>query len=198
MTLEDFNGNIIAYRSKKRYEQQPEDIRKKIDQFQEMPPKKYQLKVIKKEKRYPEKGDIFEIKPTDDLLLYGLVINNHVNNINGEDLLVVLIFKAGVNPKGMRDAFLKENILLPPQTVGIEYWTRGYFYTVDAVDMDDYCIDYGFFDVGSIYTIGHGLFLNEYGERIEREPELLGVYGVSTITGIASKVTRELIIDRLL
>lgn len=158
----------------------------------------YQLKVIKKEKRYPDIGDVFLIKPTDDLLLYGLVINNHVNNINGEDLLVVLIFKAGIDSRLICDKTLEGNVLLPPQTVGVEYWTRGYFHTVDAVDISDWYIDYGFFDVGSIYVRGYGLFVNEYGERIDREPKLLGTYGVSTIIGIASKITRELIIDRIL
>ena len=52
----------------------------------------YQLKVLKKKRVYPEIGDIFQIKPTENITYYGVVINNHVTNRNGEDLIVVVIF----------------------------------------------------------------------------------------------------------
>ena len=37
-------------------------------------------------------------------------------------------------------------------------------------------------------------FVDEYGNEIFHEPELLEVYGVGTVTGIARQVTQELII----
>lgn len=36
--------------------------------------------------------------------------------------------------------------------------------------------------------------MDEYGNEILREPELLEVYGVATVTGVARLVTQELII----
>lgn len=48
--------------------------------------------------------------------------------------------------------------------------------------------NYGF------YKIGKRKFVDEYGNEIPCEPELLEVYGVATVTGIARMVTQELII----
>lgn len=102
--------------------------------------------------------------PKGDLFYYGLVVNNHINNINGEELLI------------------------PPQIVGKEYWTRGYFYNVEHYNEKVNIDSCGF------YSIGKRQFVDEYGNEITNEPELLGMYGVATITGIARKINRELII----
>ncbi|HJD45872.1 MAG TPA: hypothetical protein H9909_03425 [Candidatus Mediterraneibacter norfolkensis] len=76
----------------------------------------------------------------------------------------------------------------PPQIVGKEYWTRGYFYNVKRFDGVLDIKNYGF------YKIGKRKFVDEYGNEILREPELLEVYGVATVTGVARLVTQELII----
>ena len=57
----------------------------------------YQLQVIKRKKIYPEIGDIFTINPKDNIYFKGIVINNHIDNMNGEDLLLILIFKQNVD-----------------------------------------------------------------------------------------------------
>ena len=41
---------------------------------------------------------------------------------------------------------------------------------------------------------GDASFFDEYGNEIPGEPQLLGTYGVATITGIAGKISQELII----
>ena len=62
-------------------------------------------------------------------------MNNHINNINGDDLLVVMIF---CNEAEIQECIQKgikaEDLLIPPQIVGKEYWTRGYFYNVKRFD----------------------------------------------------------------
>ena len=52
--------------------------------------------------------------------------------------------------------------------------------------------NYGF------YRIGYRKFVDEYGNDLNYEPELLGTFGVSTINGIALQITQELIIRRII
>ena len=52
--------------------------------------------------------------------------------------------------------------------------------------------NYGF------YRIGKGKFVDEYGNVLNCEPELLGCSGVVTITGIAYQITQELIIRKII
>lgn len=187
--FKSLNDNIISNQWKKRYAQQPDEIKKKLDKLDNANATDYQLQVIKRKRIYPEIGDIFQVNPHNDIILYGVVINNHVNNINGEDLLVVMIFKNEVDIKESISHGVKyDELFIPPQIVGKEYWTRGYFYNIDHYNEKINVGNYGF------YSIGKKKFLNEYGDNILDKIELLGTYGVATIYGIAMEINQELII----
>ena len=121
----------------------------------------YQLQVIKRKRIYPEIGDIFRICPRENIEYFGIVVNNHVNSKN-------------------------EDLLIDPEIVGKEYWTRGYFFNVGHTEICEN--NYGF------YSIGKCRFFDEYGDDIHEEPNLLGTYGVATISGIAYRINQELII----
>lgn len=191
--LKNINNNIIANRWKQRYAEQPIDIREKLDKLSEAKIEEYQLQVVKRRRIYPQIGDLFKVNPKADIILYGVVINNHINNINGEDLLLVLIFKEKVNIKKILcDGVKNEHLMIPPQIVGKEYWTRGYFYNIDYVDNANKVKEYGF------YSVGKGKFFDEYGNELAYEPQLLGIYGVATISGVAKKINQELIIARII
>lgn len=190
--MRDINDNIIANRTKARYEKLSDDIKRKLDDFNNADIAEYQLKVIKRKRSYPEIGDLFKINPKNEILLYGVVINNHINNINGDDLILILIFKQGVNVERCIEEGIKcDDLLLYPEIVGKEYWTRGYFYNYSHYDKHINFDNYGF------YSIGKDKFVNEYGEEIG-EPQILGTYGVATDIGIARMINRELIIAGIL
>ena len=93
----DINNNIRANRWRERYGKLPDDIKAKLDALADADFREYQLKVIKRKRIYPEIGDIFKICPCEDVEYYGIAVNNHVNNNNGEDLIVVLIFKSEID-----------------------------------------------------------------------------------------------------
>ena len=191
--LKNINDNVIANQWKQRYTEQPDGIKEKLDELERKEFKDYQLQVIKRKRVYPQIGDIFKINPKEDIVLYGIVINNHISNINGEELLVILIFKEGVDITNIQYEDMKNiQFLLPPQIVGKEYWTKGYFYNIDHIDKISNMKDYGF------YSIGKGKCFDEYGNEIKFAPQLLGTYGVVTISGIARKINRELIIAGIL
>lgn len=191
--LKNINDNVITNQWKQRYTEQPDRIKEKLDELEKKELKDYQLQVIKRKRVYPQKGDIFKINPKEDIILYGIVINNHISNINGEELLVILIFKEDVDITNIQYEDMKNiQFLLPPQIVGKEYWTKGYFYNIDHIDKISNIKDYGF------YSIGKGKYFDEYGNEIKFAPRLLGTYGVVTISGIARKINRELIIAGIL
>ncbi len=184
----DLKNNIISNRWKERYSKLPDEIKERLDNLDAS---NCQLQVIKRKRAYPEIGDIFKVNPKGDLFYYGLVVNNHINNINGDELLLILIFKEGVDIRESIGRGVKnEELLIPPQIVGKEYWTRGYFYNIEHYNGEINIDNYGFYNIG----IGKRNFLDEYGNELTDEPELLGLYGVVTIIGIASKINQELII----
>lgn len=190
--LKNINNNIIANRWKQRYAEQPEAIKEKLDKLNDMSVQDYQLQIIKRKRLYPQIGDVFILKPTSYITLQGIVINNHINNINGDDLLLVLIFKPDVNIEAVISEGVKYcDLIISPVMVGKEYWTRGYFNNISNINLGN-IKNYGF------YSIGKGKFLNEYGKELVKEPELLGTYGVATISGIAREINQELIIAGVL
>lgn len=191
--LKNINNNIISYRWEKRYAKLSKEIKERLEILDNSDVSEYQLQVIKRKRIYPEIGDIFRINPKGELFFYGIVVNNHINNNNGEDLLLVFIFKEGVNIKeSISNGVKNDYLLLPPQIVGKEYWSRGYFYNIDHYDRRLSIDDYGF------YRIGEGKFVDEYGKEITTKPYMLGTYGVSTIYGIAMEINKELIIAGIL
>lgn len=187
--LKNMNNNILSNRWKERYEKLSDEIKEKLDNLNNADISDYQLQVIKRKRIYPEIGDIFTINPKDNIHFKGIVINNHIDNMNGEDLLLILIFKQNVDIyKSIRNGVKEDELLIPPQIVGKEYWTRGYFYNIDHYGEMFKVENYGF------YSIGKGQFLDEYGKELVKQPDLLGTYGVATISGVARKINRELII----
>jgi hypothetical protein len=188
MKAAEINNNPIAREWKERYSKLSEEKKKKIDELDNMMISEYQLKVIKRSRTYPEIGDIFKINPKDYIFYYGIVINNHITSIYGEDLLVVLIFD---NNEKIEDKLskkiLRKDLLLTPCLVGKEYWSRGYFFNMDHYTSTIDMCSYGF------YRLGTGLYVNEYNDKLNYIPELVSM-GVYTISGIAYEINKEMII----
>lgn len=186
--LSYLKDNIMSNKWRKKYEQCSQEVKDKLDRLDDMLIKEYQLQVIKRKKEYPEIGDIFQIKPRENIEYYGIVVNNHVNNNNGDDLLVIFIFKSGIDiEQSVKNGVKKEELLIDPEIVGKEYWTRGYFFNIGHTEIKEN--KYGF------YSIGKCKFFDEYGNDIHNEPYLLGTYGVATISGIAYGINQEMIIN---
>lgn len=134
-----------------------------------------------------------KINPIDDIYFYGVVLNNHIYSINGDDLLLILIFKQDIDiNKSISNGVSEDELLLPPQIVGKEYWSRGYFYNIDHYDELLNIEDYGF------YSVGKPQFFDEYGIELLNQPRLLGTFGVTTISSIAKKINQELIISEII
>jgi len=191
--LKDINNNPLSRRWKKRYNEQPSDIKKMLDELSNQEFVQYQLNVIKRKRVIPRKGDIFLVNPKESLYFFGVVINDNVSNINGEGLYVVMIFRNKAESLIDTNFVVDyENLLIDPSIVGKEYWSKGYFYNIGLTVESFQDIDYGF------YGVGKGKYFDEYGKELFQEPYLLGTFGVTTISGIAYEINKELIIDNSL
>ena len=191
------DDHVVLNRWKKRYNNLYEKTRKEIDELSAARDnhecEKYQLLKIKRSYKYPEKGDVFVIQPRCGLYFYGLVINASINNLQGQDMYVVAIFKLRTSElNDNRFTTDYSNLMLPPMMVDRFYWTKGMFYNVGHID-----------DLGSIPSYGfyrhyyNHRFWNEFDEKINECPEYLSI-GAATITGVGYKVNQELIIDKSL
>ena len=188
--MNDVNNNPLVKKWRERYDSLPNELQQKIKEKEEIIT---QLKHGKKSRRYPEIGDVFSLITSDNVEINGIVINNNVKNINGDDLLVVALFKPKMDyKKELLERLSSNNLILPPQIVGPEYWTKGLFCTFDNYKNDIICDSYGF------YSVGKHVFLDEYGKVMDNEPKLLSVFGVSTINGISIKLDTELIINKII
>lgn len=189
MKVSEINNNPIANAWELRYCQLSDDKKKKIDELQDMLITEYQLKVIKRKRCYPEIGDIFQINPKESIFYYGIVLNNHINNICGDDLILILIFNNDEDiHKKIEKQITKDDLLIPPSVVGKEYWTRGYFYTVEHVEKKVEIDTFGF------YSIRYGFYTDEYYKKLDSEPVIKSMGGVVTISGIAYEINKEMII----
>ena len=96
MKLND--NNILLKEWLERYNKQNESIKKELDRLHgdlvQGKNNNFQLLKIKRSYKYPEKGDIFVFQPRDNIFFYGLVLNAHVNNLQGEDMYVVALFRS--------------------------------------------------------------------------------------------------------
>ncbi len=183
--------NIFKKKWVERFDSLSPEIQKKIKDY-DASSEIFQLNKQKGSRKYPEVGDIFEISVLDDIKFQGIVLKNHINNINGDDLLLICIFNRDVDIElYLEDKICENNLLIKPEIVGKEYWTRGYFYKIGEYKKPINIAEYSF------YSVGKNKFFDEYGNDSVQK-EMVCLSGVATITGIGTMVGEELIIQGLM
>ena len=189
--------NKLSLKWKKRYESQPEEIKRELDDLSEafddykVFKEKYQLKVIKRTRKLAKKGDIFVFSPREGIYFYGLVVKDDVKSDSEYNWYVIMLFKSKTNSLNDINFIPYYNdLLLPPLIVTRLYWTKGFFYNVGHLDEVNYNISYGFYDVYWNITV------DEYDQKINYVPDYLSVSGVMTDIRVAYDVNRELIINK--
>lgn len=119
-----------------RISEQPKEIQDELTALREKGHLTDELLVIKRKRPNLQKGDVFVIQPKKDTFFYGLILNTYSVPIlkNG---IVICIFKTITHELNM-DNFKPDfnNLLLPPQILGRQAWTSGYFYNVGKIDLN--------------------------------------------------------------
>ena len=180
--------NLLAEHYKRRYKMQSKEVREKLDRLSEQDPKEYQVKILKRKRIIPQKGDVFVVSPREGMYYCGVVVNAG-DGISDTYSAVVFILDKEYESMDIDVKDLElENLLYYPEIVDKGYWSRGYFYNIGKqIEIPD-DLDYGF------YSIGKECYVDEYRNRISRCPKLLGIDGVATGIGVARKINRELIL----
>lgn len=185
---EYYNNHPLAQIEEARYNSLSNEKKEKLRILKEQDINEYQLMLIKRKRIKPQRGNLFVVSPRKDMFFWGVVINSDIN-VQGDDFYTVFILKD--RARGPEDTNIPTditNLLIGPSIVGRWYWNKGFFYNVgiDITIPDN--LDYGF------YSVMDKRYVDEYDNPIEREPELVGISGLSTGSGIAYEINYELIV----
>ena len=191
------NVNIIAQRRAERYQQLDETTKQKLDSFFDKESQNHQLQFIKSSKVKPRVGDIFVLSPRKGMYFYGKVMVADIERITPDSFVdgksVVLIFESHANEISMENyQATYDSLLIPPAIVDSDYWEEGFFFTIGNLPLPDMEkeLDIGFYKL----HFKKNFYCKVSGEVLDHEPKYLGIHGLTTITGIASEIERELII----
>ncbi|WP_232088955.1 Imm51 family immunity protein [Streptococcus suis] len=187
--------NLLKQRIDERDANLPKEVRGRLLAFNELDSKHYQFQIIKKSKAQPCEGDIFVVSVIEGQYLYGRVLQANIKSkassfFNQKN--VIVIFNQRTESLSLENYHADySDLLIRPMIVDNAYWSRGYFYTVANIPLteEEIHLDLGFYRIHP----RRQYFCTAAGEEIFKEPKILGLYGVSTITGVAAEVNRELI-----
>lgn len=190
--------NPVADEWKARYEALSTEVQAEIDAVDKMNAKEYQLNVIKRNNPKLKDGDIFLLNPVEGVYYYGKVMKANINHIK-KDAFVhgkCLVFIFNCFTEGISiDAYKADynDLLISPTIVDISYWNKGYFYNIgnEPITDEERNLDYGLLRIG----IKSNVICKEDGTVLEKKPKILGIYGISTMTGVASRIRKEIIIQ---
>ena len=176
-----FSSNPLVERREAEYAQLPDEIVRKMKAVSSENPKEYQLKIIKRQRNISiSKSDLGEdaIDPFIGGCHLIVIFDQPFSSIDVDTQTVPVDYY---------------RLLIKPCIVDAVYWKRGYFFakgnrSVPLVDE----LDYGF------WSFRRQSFQNLNGEPMESNPIVMGIYGVTTITGVASEMKRALIAKGIL
>lgn len=159
-------------------------------------PKDYQLRVIKRRKDISiRSGDLFAVQAINGDFYLGQVLQSGLP-ADAVDLFIegchlVVIFDRIISSLDEAVSALPLDyyrLLIKPCIVEDTYWKRGYFSPLlrrPAPSPDS--LRYGF------WSYRKQAFQTVTGKILETTPEIMGIFGVTTITGVASEMKRALI-----
>lgn len=190
--------NPISDEWKKLYAAQPEEVKRKLDALDNMDPQDYQLRMIKRKRPTIVDGDIFVLSPRENVYFFGKVLKANINHINSNSFVqgnhLVFIFKKKSEQPSI-DEFRSDysQLLIRPAIVSNSYWNSGLFFNIGNFPISDYerNLDYGFLKLG----FKSNSYCKEDGTELQKRPEILGSFGISTVTGVAAEIEQELIIN---
>lgn len=190
--------NPIASEWKKRHSDLTEEVKNKLEALEKLKPKEYQLRLIKKTKPVLQEGDVFVLSPRENVYFYGKVLRVNIDHIEKDTFVhgknVVFIFN-NKTTKQTIDDFEPDysKLLIRPCIVDVSYWNKGLFFNVGKTEISDFekKINYGFYKIG----INSNWYCKEDGTVLDYKPDLVGIFGITTINGIASQIEKEIIIN---
>jgi hypothetical protein len=177
---------------KKRKSFLSKEITDRLNYFVENEKNIRRLNVIKRTRKQPSAGDYFEIRPLEDIVLFGLVLNPEVVFAGEKNYINIIIFKKDILDKlNSLHRFEEKDIFMGPCIVTKAYWNNGYFHTLDNVriEIED--------DLLGFYDMVKCKFVDENRNELNGKPMKFNLYSAYTIDGIGNEIFSELIIRDL-
>lgn len=192
----DFNKNPLVEKRNAEYARLPDGTVARMKAVSAEPPKNYQLKAMKRRKNINiQSGDMFAVQAINGTFYVGQVLQSNlpVDEIDPfiEGCHVIVIFDQIISSPDEDVSALPLDyyqLLIKPCIVEDTYWKRGYFSPLirrPVPSLDS--LSYGF------WSYRKQAFQTVKGELLERTPKIMGIYGLTTITGVASEMKRALI-----
>jgi len=147
------------------------------------------LQVQKRTYKKPKEGDIFSLKPKDNLYCFGKVIKTNVKSsdsfMNGMNLIFVYDFFSKTN---MIPDDLEKNEIMFVAVVNHQPWRRGYAYNISwsKVTEEDINEDYAF------WSVGREKYVDLTGNAINRKPRYKGTFGLGSYGALGEEIRKEL------
>ena len=116
---EYYNNHPLAQRLEARYNLLSHEKKEKLKILDEMDIEEYQLRLIKRKRIKPQKGNLFVVSPKKDMFFWGGVINSGID-VDGDNFSVVFILNERANgPEDTNIPADLTNLLIDPSIVGI-------------------------------------------------------------------------------
>jgi hypothetical protein len=181
-----------AYREK--IDPLPKETQEKILAFDYSNLQLFKIKATRP--KHINTGDVFLLSPRENLYFYGQVLCGEIETVDKRGFIhhnnCIAIYRLNTNEMNIerfKNAKMRE-FLFAPCIVHRQYWTSGLFFTIGNADFDraDPDYDYGFLDLMT------GI-VNEKGEELDHIPKWIEYRGIRTLSGVATCMEKELIID---
>lgn len=192
----ELNKNPLVEKRDAEYARLPDETVARMKAVRAESPKDYQLRVIKRRKSISVRlGDLFTVQAINGDFYLGQALQSNLPAdavdpfIEGCHLIVVfdrIISSPDEDVSALPLDYYR--LLIKPCIVADTYWKREYFFPLlrrPAPPPDS--LRYGF------WSYRKQTFQTLTGKILETAPEIMGILGVTTITGVASEMKRALI-----
>lgn len=144
---------------------------------------------MKKSNFLPKEGDVFILKPKENLYCFGRVIQTKVNSkdsfINGMNLIYIYDFFS--KTKDLPEMLEKKDILIV-EVVNHQLWRKGFAETIgySKVTNEDLENDIAF------WNIMKKEYVNINGDRFDHVPKYAGMFGLGSYGSIGRQIQKIL------
>ena len=149
------------------------------------------LRVLKKNQRKPETGDVFvfQLEQIPDRYFYGRVVatDTKLGGLQEGGVVLIYLYKVTSPEKTNIPPLNLSELLVPPIGTNTLPWTRGFFEVVKSgkITSKDVLPQHCFRDF-------RGWYFDEYGNRLPGPIEPVGEYGIAGIGAIDIDISKAL------
>ncbi|MEK4251856.1 immunity 26/phosphotriesterase HocA family protein [Paenibacillus sp. FSL W7-1287] len=147
---------------------------------------------MSKSRKRPVVGDVFVVQPFEGSYYFCKVIKTKLQtkNENHKNMNLIYIYNYESKNKEVPDDLDRYSFLLPPTVVNNQGWLKGYYETVQNLNVSDLeeNTEFGFFDNYE----NRNTFYDINGEKIDYKPKYSSFYWLASYGAIGRGIHRVL------